>query len=66
MKIKSVQLMRDIRDRMSHEIKGMSWAQEQEYLKKRRGSFDGLLKQMPNKTSQATLKMLRVSESDDS
>jgi hypothetical protein len=63
MKLNSVQLMRDIRDRMSHEIQGMSWSQEQEYLRKRRGSFDALLKEMPNEPKQPTLEKLRVSGS---
>jgi hypothetical protein len=66
MKIKSVQLMRNIRDRMSYEIQGMSWVQEREYFKKRRGSFDSLLKEMPNKTSRPNPEILRVSGSDDS
>lgn len=49
MKIKSVELMRNIRDRMSQETQGMSWAQEKEYLKAHSGTLDVLLEKMPNK-----------------
>ncbi len=65
MKIKSVELMREIRGRMSQETQGMSWVEEQEYLRKHSGSFEGLLKKMPNKTIQPTPKALRVSGSAD-
>lgn len=50
MKINSVELMRSIRERMSQEIKGMSWFEEKEYLNGCIGSFDALLKEMPSKT----------------
>lgn len=54
MKIKSVQLMRSIRDRMSQETQGMSWEEEQEYLKAHSGSLEVLLKKMPNKAIHPT------------
>ena len=48
MKIKSVELMRRIRDRMSQETQGMSWTEERDYLRKHSSSLDGLLKEVPN------------------
>jgi len=54
MKIKSVELMRTIRDRMSQETQGMSWVEERDYLRMRCGSLDGLLKELPNKAIQPT------------
>ncbi|EIC23008.1 hypothetical protein [Thiorhodovibrio frisius] len=54
MKIKSVELMRNIRDRMSQETQGMSWAQEKEYLKAHSGTLDVLLEKMPNKAIHPT------------
>lgn len=65
MKIKSVELMRDIRDKMSQETSGMSWLEEKEYLRKHSGAFDTLLKEMSNKAIQPTPKTLRVSGSAD-
>jgi len=65
MKIKSVELMRSIRDRMSQETSGMPWIEEQEYLKNHSRYFDALLKAMPNKAIQPTPKTLRVSGSAD-
>jgi hypothetical protein len=49
MKIKSVELMRNIRERMSQETQGMSWAQAKEYLKAHSATLDVLLEKMPNK-----------------
>ena len=50
MKIKSVELMRSIRDKMSNEIQGMSWLEEREYLMKHSSSLADFLKEMPNKS----------------
>lgn len=63
MQIKSVELMRGIRDKMSQETQGMSWIEEQEYLKAHSNSFQSFLKEMPNKAIQPTPKTLRVSGS---
>jgi len=65
MKIKSVELMRSIRDKMSQDIQGMSWLEEQEYLRKHSGSLADLSKEMPNKAIQPIRKTLRVSGSAD-
>jgi len=65
MKIKSVELMRGIRDKMSQEIQGMSWIEEQKYLKAHSVSFLNMLKEMPNKAIQPTPKTLRVSGAAD-
>ncbi len=65
MKIKSVELMRSIRDRISKETSGMSWLEEQEYLRSHIGSFEAMLEEMPNKAIQPTPKTLRVSGSAD-
>jgi len=46
--------MRNIRDKMSTETSGMSWAEEQEYLKKHSSSFDFLLEEMRNKSLRPT------------
>ena len=54
MKIKSVELMRSIRDRMSQETQGMSWAEEQEYLKAHSDSLKVLFEKMPNKAIHPT------------
>lgn len=54
MKIKSVELMRSIRDRMSQETQGMSWAEEQEYLKAHSGTLEALFEKMPNKAIHPT------------
>jgi hypothetical protein len=55
MKIKSVELMRSIRDHINQEINGMSWYQEQEYLKSHIGSFEAMLKIIPNKRLRPTV-----------
>ena len=60
MKIKSVQLMRSIRDRMSQETQGMSWAEEQEYLKAHGGTLEVLFKKMPNKAIHPTAAVASV------
>ena len=65
MKIKSVELMRNIRDRISQETMEMSWLEEQEYLKNHIGSFEAALKEMPIKAIQPTPKTPRVSEPTD-
>ena len=54
MKIKSVELMRNIRDRMSQETSGMTWHEEHEYLTSHISSFEALLKEVPNKRLQPT------------
>ncbi|WPL16831.1 hypothetical protein Thiowin_01805 [Thiorhodovibrio winogradskyi] len=54
MQLKSVELMRNIRDRMSQETQGMSWTQENEYLKAHSGTLDVLLEKMPNKAIHPT------------
>jgi len=65
MKIKSVELMRSIRDRMSQETQGMSWAEEQKYLRAHSGSIEDLFEKMPNKAIQPTPETLRVSGAAD-
>ena len=65
MKIKSVELMRSIRDRISQETSGMSWLEEQEYLRSHIGSFQSLLKEMSNKAVQPPSKTLRSSGAAD-
>jgi hypothetical protein len=54
MKIKSVELMRSMRERVNQEIDGMSWSEEQEYIRSHLGSFEAMLKEMPNKRLQST------------
>lgn len=49
MKIKSVELMRQIREKISQETNGMSWAEQQQYLKKHSRYFNAPLKTMPDK-----------------
>jgi len=50
---------------MSQETQGMSWVEERDYLRRRCGSLDGLLKELPNKAIQPTSKPLRGSGSAD-
>ena len=40
--------MRSIRDRISKEISGMSWIEEEEYLRSHIGSFEALFEKTPN------------------
>ena len=40
MKIEAVKMMRDIRDQMSKDIKGMTWEEEQSYLRDHAKSFE--------------------------
>ncbi len=49
MKIKSVEMMINIRDQISSEIKEMSWNHEQQYLRDHIKSFDFLIKSVFNK-----------------
>lgn len=65
MKIKSVELMRNIRDRISQETIGMSWLEQQEYLRSHITHFELLLKEMPNKAVQPAPRTLRVSGRTD-
>lgn len=44
MKIEAVKMMRNIRDKMSNDVKNMSWDKEQEYLNSRIKTFDFLIK----------------------
>ncbi len=50
MKIKSVEMMRSIRNQMSMDIQDMDWKEEQEYLNSKIQSFEFLTKQLPNTT----------------
>ena len=49
MKIKSVEMMINIRDQISSEIKEMPWNHEQQYLRDHIKSFDFLTKFVSNK-----------------
>ncbi len=49
MKIEAVKMMRDIRDQMSLDIKGMTYEEEQDYLRSQIKTFEFLTKTMPNK-----------------
>lgn len=49
MKIEAVKMMRNIRDQMSLDIKGMTCEEEQEYLSSQIKAFKFLTKVMPNK-----------------
>ncbi len=51
MKIEAVKMMRNIRDQMSLDIKGMTWEEEQEYLRSQTKNFEFLTKVMLNKTA---------------
>ena len=48
MTIKSVELMRDLRDQISLDIQGMDWREEQEYLAGHIKTFESLTKPPPN------------------
>jgi hypothetical protein len=50
MKIKSVELMRDIRSSISLDIQGMDWKEEQQYLASKIKAFESLTKSAPNTT----------------
>ena len=50
MKIKSVEMMRSIRNQMSMDIQDMDWKEEQKYLNSKIKSFEFLTKQLPNTT----------------
>jgi hypothetical protein len=54
MKIKAVKMMRNIRNQMSNDIKGMTFDEEKEYLRHRIKSFEFLVKEVPNKSIEAT------------
>ncbi len=58
MKIEAVKMMRNIRDQMSLDIKGMTWEEEQEYLRSQTKNFEFLTKVMPNKTLNPTARKL--------
>lgn len=58
MKIDAVKLMRDARDRISEDTKGMTWAEEQQYLRTRIKEFAFLARETPNKSLQPTLASL--------
>ncbi|MEE8058522.1 MAG: hypothetical protein V3T17_11905 [Pseudomonadales bacterium] len=55
MKINSVKLMREIRKKLDKQINGMTWEEENEYLKEKITTFDFLLinDQLPNKAIQS-------------
>ena len=52
MKIEAVKLMRDIRDKMSADTQDMTWAEEQEYLKKHITVFSYITNKAPNESPQ--------------
>ncbi len=54
MKIRSVELMRDIRHQISLDIQSMAWKEEQEYLASQIKAFESLTKHPPNKTLNRT------------
>ena len=54
MKIKSVEMMRSIRNQMSMDIQDMDWKEEQEYLNSQIKSFEFLTKQLPKMTLNST------------
>ena len=56
MKIKSVEMMINIRDQISSEIKEMQWNHEQKYLRDHIKSFDFLIKSVSNKQIQLPTK----------
>ena len=49
MKIEAVKLMRNIREQMSQEIKGMEWREEQEYLRNHIQVFKSFAKDVTQK-----------------
>lgn len=61
MKIKSVELMRSIRDKMSQETQEMSWIEERGSLRARSSALESLLK----KAIQPSSKTVRIVESVD-
>ena len=65
MKIDAVNLMRSIRDKMAQDVNGMTWREEQEYLRSHIKVFESLSKGKPNKAIQPTPKTLRVSGTGD-
>ena len=52
MRIEALELMRNIRDKMSEEINSMSWEEEQIYLKKHIKVFEFLVKESPDKSTE--------------
>jgi hypothetical protein len=50
MKIKSVKLMRDIRNQISNDIENMDWKEECKYLNQQIKTFGFLTKPSPNTT----------------
>ena len=54
MKIEAVKMMRNIRDKMSLDLKGMTYEEEQEYLSNQIKTFKYLTEIMPNKKLKAT------------
>jgi len=54
MKIKSVELMRNIRDKISSDIEEMQWTDENKYLREHIKSFEFLTKSIPNKALNLT------------
>ena len=49
MKIKSVNMMRDIRDQISTDIQAMGWKEEQEYLRNQIKTFECLANPLPKR-----------------
>jgi hypothetical protein len=54
MEVKSVELMRNIRTKISQETQGMSWAEESAYLDSCGSSLYKLLKQTPTTPTSST------------
>lgn len=55
MKIETVKMMRNIRDQMSLDIKGMTFKEEQDYLQKQIKTFKHLTEIRPDKKFQPTV-----------
>ncbi|MCB2262681.1 MAG: hypothetical protein LGR52_07055 [Candidatus Thiosymbion ectosymbiont of Robbea hypermnestra] len=54
MNIEIVKMMRNIRDQMSLDIKGMTFEEEQDYLRSRIKTFEHLIGIKPDKESRPT------------
>jgi hypothetical protein len=48
---KAVELMRSARDKIFQDTDGMSWSEEQAYLKSHRGWFEAQIKEMPSNSA---------------
>jgi hypothetical protein len=65
MKIKSVELMRNIRKTMSDDLQGMSWHQEKQYIKKRITSLKHILLSHSGEMSEHTSPAMILSENSE-